>query len=146
MAKITIEVDDRTLDWLEVRAARDKASVEQVAAKKLQDLRPRQWKRPSEEDLARLPAGLGEFRSKSDSDEEELLLVLTHKTVKRIRSWARKIGKSEEEVVRQLVEIYFAQERNSLPAGMGEFHSGDATIAQRSEEILEQAVESGEWP
>ncbi len=49
MAKITIEVDDRTLDWLALRAERDKVSVEQVVAEKLQTLRPRQWQRPSAE-------------------------------------------------------------------------------------------------
>lgn len=64
----------------------------------------------------------------------------------RLRNLARRAGVTQAQVLREAIAHYDIESAPlGLPAGIGEFRSGDAKTASRTREFLTEAAKTGSW-
>ena len=64
----------------------------------------------------------------------------------RLRNLARRAGVSQAQVLREAIARYDGESaQQGMPAGIGEFRSGDARTASCTRERLAEAAKTGSW-
>jgi hypothetical protein len=55
-------------------------------------------------------------------------------------------GRSEQELIQEILALYTGVLSRPMPRGAGQFDSGRPDVSSRVDELLDEAHAQGEWP
>jgi hypothetical protein len=72
-------------------------------------------------------------------------VYLDQETALALKQLAARQGRSQAELIRNVLASYAGRTVRPTPKGMGKYRSGEPDIAQRAKDILGAAAKRGRW-